>query len=405
MATLKLKRGHVQAVWAGHPWVYAQAVERLQGAAEPGDVVELIDPHGNFLGRGFYSPSSAIVLRILSRNPEETLDDVWVRSKLAGALAARGELGLPNEGTTGYRLVHAEGDGLAGLIVDRLGDALVVQFLTVGMKRRQAMALDALTDLVAPRSISDRTPTHVMQLEGFTSERALLCGEIGPAFEFKERGLAFSIPVEIGQKTGYYFDQRMLRERIEALAPGQKVLDACTFVGSFALGVARGGAKFVLAVDESPAALRVGQEHAERNGVSDRIEFRRGDARKVLSDEANRHAFDRVIVDPPRLAPTRANRDKALGAYERWAQAGCLATRKGGLLAFCSCSSAIDLYALTRALALGARRAGCEAIVLERHFQGPDHPVPAAFGEGLYLKALIARIIPGGRAEVMLATA
>jgi 23S rRNA (cytosine1962-C5)-methyltransferase len=195
----------------------------------------------------------------------------------------------------------------------------------------------------------------------------------------------------LGQKTGFYFDQRPLRARVEQLARGaSRVLDAYAFVGAFAMAAVRGGAREVLAVEESAAAVDVGVACAVQNGFADRIEFVRDDVRRVFA--SHRAEFDLLIADPPRLAPTRSSRGPALVAYSRLAQNACLATRPGGHVVLCSCSAAIDLDALTRALATGAVRANVTATVIERSFQGPDHPVPAAFDEGLYLKALVARI-------------
>jgi 23S rRNA (cytosine1962-C5)-methyltransferase len=215
--------------------------------------------------------------------------------------------------------------------------------------------------------------------------------------EFKERGLSWSIPLAIGQKTGFYFDQRELRGRVEALArsaPGaepKRVLDAYAYVGSFGLAAARAGAQ-VVCVDESAIAMEIGAENARANGLVERMRFERGDARRAMQDA---HAsFDLTIVDPPRLAPTRSAREQALVMYSKLAELGCRATKPGGMLVLCSCSAAVDLTALTRALATGAVRANVSALVLERAFQGADHPVPAAFGEGLYLKAVVARIEP-----------
>jgi 23S rRNA (cytosine1962-C5)-methyltransferase len=182
------------------------------------------------------------------------------------------------------------------------------------------------------------------------------------------------------------------RARVEQLARGKRVFDTYAFVGAFAIAAARGGAADVVAVDESAAAVEAGAACAEANGVADRVHFVKEDARKALAGAGA--SFDLVIADPPRLAPTRGAREQALLAYAKLAENACRAVRPGGLLVLCSCSAAVDLTALTRALATGATRAAVEAVVLERWFQGPDHPVPAAFGEGLYLKALIARVDP-----------
>lgn len=400
MATVRLKPGHVQPIWAGHPWVYAQAIERTDGATR-GDEVRIVDPRGNFLGRGFYSAGSAIPVRILVRDEATTIDTAFFRARFERAVAARALLGLgvpSNTETTGYRLVHAEGDLLPGLIVDCFGDVVAIQFLTFGMKEREAMIFEALGQVLKPRAIIDRTPASSAKAEHFIPASGVVRGAVEvKSFDFLERGLAWSIPLEVGQKTGYYFDQRELRARVEVLArphrdgAPKRVLDAYSYVGGFGLAAARAGAD-VVCVDESAIAIEVGAENARANGLSERIRFERGDARRTMQDA---HAsFDLTIVDPPRLAPTRSAREQALVMYSKLAELGCRATKPGGVLVLCSCSAAVDLGALTRALATGAVRANVSPLVVERAFQGADHPVPAAFGEGLYLKALVARVEP-----------
>lgn len=394
MPTVRLKPGHVQPVWAGHPWVYAQAVERIEGGATAGDEVDVIDPRSNFLGRGFYSPGSAIPVRILARDKDTKIDAAFLRAKIAKAAAWRERLHLGEGKTDGYRLVHAEGDGLPGLIVDRFGDALVVQFLTFGMKLREAVILSALTEVMKPRVILDRTPANIAKQEGFTPASGPVRGDAVTSLTFHERGLEYRLPIELGQKTGFYFDQRGLRARVEQLAHGQRVLDCYSYVGAFAMGAARGGAKEVKSVDESAIALEVGAECARANGLEGRIEYLKRDARKALQEAGEAGGYDLVIVDPPRLAPTRSSRDAALVGYTKLAELGCRATRPSGVLVICSCSAAIDITMLGRALATGAQRANVSAVVWDRYFQGADHPVNAAFSEGLYLKALLARVEP-----------
>jgi 23S rRNA (cytosine1962-C5)-methyltransferase len=390
MPTVRLKPGHVQPVWAGHPWVYAQAIDAVDRGTTAGDEVSVIDPRGNLLGRGFYSPGSAIPVRLLVRDAKTQIDAAFFRERFERALALRASLGLPDADTTGLRFLHAEGDGVPGLIVDRYGDVLAVQFGTIGMKQREAMVFEALSAVVSPRSIVDRTSHQTAKMEGFEPASGVVRGESITALDLVERGLRFRIPLELGQKTGFYFDQRSLRARVEQLARGLRVFDTYAFVGAFAIAAARGGAREVVAVDESAAAVEVGVECAAMNGVGGRVKFVKEDARRALADA--RASFDLVIADPPRLAPTRGAREQALLAYTKLAENACRAVRPGGLLVLCSCSAAVDVTALTRALATGATRAAVQATVLERWFQGADHPVPAAFGEGLYLKALIARI-------------
>lgn len=373
--------------------MYAQAIDRVEGGATKGDEVRVVDPRGNFLGRGFYSPGSAIPVRILTRDDDVPIDTAFFRSRFERALAARAAFGLGERPeTTGYRVVHAEGDGVPGLIVDKLGDVLVVQILTIGMKDREGMILEALGQVLSPRAILDRTPASAAKAEGFTEGRGAVRGDEPKTLDFKERGIAWSLPTDLGQKTGFYFDQRELRGRVESLAKGKRVLDAYSYVGAFGLAAARGGAHEVVCVDESALAIEVGAEQARANGFESVVHFQRGDARRVMQEA---HAsFDLAIVDPPRLAPTRGAREQALVMYSKLAELGCRATKPGGLMILCSCSAAVDLFALTRALATGAVRANVHAVVVERAFQGVDHPVPAAFTEGLYLKALVARVEP-----------
>lgn len=391
VATVRLKPGHVQPIWAGHPWVYAQAIERIEGGATKGDEVRVVDPRGNFLGRGFYSAGSAIPVRLLVRDETTAIDTAFFRSRIERAVAARSALGLgTSSDTTGYRLVHAEGDGVPGLIVDRFGDVLVVQLLTFGMKQREAMVLEALGQVVRPRAIVDRTPISSAKAEGFAPGQGVVRGDPVASLTFSERGIKWEIPIELGHKTGFYFDQRELRARVEPLAKGKRVLDAYAYTGAFGLAAARGGATDVLCVDESALAIEIGAENARANGLADRVRFERNDARRTMQDA--HAAFDLVIVDPPRLAPTRGAREQALVMYSKLAELGCRATKPGGILVLCSCSAAVDLKELTRALATGSVRANVQALVIDRAFQGPDHPVPAAFGEGLYLKAVVARV-------------
>lgn len=396
MGTVTLKTGHVQPLWAGHPWVFAQAIQKVEGGLAPGDEVDVVDPRGNFLGRGLYSPKSALVVRIFSRTPGENLDGELLGRRVAAAVARRSNFGLPSEQTNGYRLINGEGDGLPGLIVDRFGRDLVVQFGSIGMKLRQPLVVATLRQAMNPRAIIDRSSARAGELEGFTVEHGAIFGEAPDTFQFEERGLSYRIALKLGQKTGYYFDQRPLRDRIEALARGKRVLDTYTYVGSIALGAARGGAKEVHAVDSSAVALQAAAECAEASGLAGRVSFERRDSLEALQSAGRKGGYDLVVCDPPKLAPSRGAQRRALASMRRIAAAASRATRPGGLLALCSCSAAIGVEDLTRALAVGARDVGVEATVFERCFQGPDHPVPAAFREGLYLSCVLAEIRPIG---------
>lgn len=396
MPTVTLKPGHVRPVWSGHPWIFAQAVARIEGGAVAGDEVRVVDPNGNVLGRGLYTPRSAIPVRMFTRE-DAPIDAALIRRRIERAIAHRRELGLPSAApgheTDAYRLVHAEGDGLPSLTVDVFGDVLAVQINTIGLKLREGVVFDALGAALSPRAIIDRTPPGIAKMEGFEAASGIVRGDTSvDELRFTERGLRYSVPLALGQKTGFYLDQRALRARVEQLARGKRVLDAFAFVGTFSMAAARGGATEVVAVDESAIAIEVGASCAKANGLDGRIQFVREDARQALQQASRQGGYDLVICDPPKLAPSRSAKEGALAAYKSIASAACRATRPGGILVFCSCSSAVSLDDLTRALALGARDARMAATVFDRHFQGGDHPVPAAFPEGLYLKSVIARM-------------
>jgi 23S rRNA (cytosine1962-C5)-methyltransferase len=392
MVKVELKRSHATPVAAGHPWVFAQAVARVHGSLEAGDEVVVVDPHGKALGRGFWSPASAIVVRVLTPDAERALDGEFFRARLREAVALRALLGLPGEATTGYRLVYAEGDGLAGLVVDVYGDALIVQLGTAGMQRRKAEVVEALVEIVKPRTIFEEVSVQSLAREGVSSEGGLLWGEPLEALRFRERGLAFSLSRAGTQKTGYYFDQREHRDEVERLARGREVLDACCYVGGFALAAARGGATSVLALDSSQPALEIGAQLARDNGLS-QVRFEKQDVREHLERMAQeRQSFDMVLFDPPKLVPTAKHLERGRKAYRRMNRFAIELVRPGGLFVTCSCSAAMDETEFLRMLAFAARDAGREVSVMRVGKQAPDHPILPGFGEGAYLKTIFARV-------------
>ncbi|MBK6519484.1 MAG: class I SAM-dependent rRNA methyltransferase [Polyangiaceae bacterium] len=392
MARVVLKAGHVRPVYTGHPWVFKQAVAAVEGACEPGQEVSVVDGHGNFLGRGFYSPTSAIAVRLYT-NRDHAIDAAFLRARFHRALVARRDLGLPSADTTAYRLVHGEGDALPGLIVDVFGDVACVQLNTAGIRRREGLVYDAIEQALSPRAIVDRTGEAAARIEGVPVGAGVVRGDAKlDTFSFKERGFDYSVPASLGQKTGFYLDQRALRDRVEALAMGKRVLDAYAFVGAFSLAAARGGAKHVEAIDSSPLACEIAAETARNNGYSDVITVAKQDAVHAMEDAARKGGFDLVLCDPPKLAPSRGKLDAALNAYRKITRAACRATTPGGIVVVSSCSGSVGFPELTRALAHGARDGNLRATILEEHIQAPDHPAPADFPEGLYLKSIVARV-------------
>lgn len=394
MRTVTVAAGRVQPVWAGHPWVFAQAIERVDGAPTGGDVVEVRDPRGNFLGRGFWSPGSAIPVRILTRDPEDLLDTASLARRLDRAAEwRRRELGLPSEHTTGYRLVHSEGDQLPGLVVDVFGDVAVVQLLTVGMKRREDWLFGEIARVARAKTVIEVPGGQAQKREGLSVEPRVVRGADVEELRFRERGLELRIELPIAQKTGYYFDQRDNRALVERMASGKRVLDLYAYVGSFALAAARGGAIEVQAFDSSAGAIAQGASIAAANGLGARIAFARADVRRLLGElaGAGKH-FDMVIVDPPKLAPSARHLPKARTAYRKLNAGAIRLLGDGGVLVSCSCSAAMTPEELMRTVALAARDADRDATLLHMGQQGMDHPVPAAFPEGRYLKCALVRV-------------
>lgn len=379
-------------MWAGHPWVYAQAIETRSGSLTPGCEVDVLDAKGNLLGRGLWSPDSAIAVRLYTRKAQ-SIDATLIRNRLEAALQLRRDLDLPNNETTAYRWIHGEGDGLPGLIVDVFGRQISVQLGTVGLWQRRDEILSIIRTLLHPDVIHDRTPTKLAKLEGFdpTSSRHSEPPGGGP-LRFAELGIRYNIPSELQQKTGYYCDQRPLREWLRARGEGRRVLDAFSYVGSLGLNAARGGAKHVDCVERSGAAVEAGRQIAADNGLS-QVVMHQGDAHEFVQQLPN-HSYDLTICDPPKLSTNKKGIDAALKRMRNLAAEACRVTTYGGELVLCSCSAAIKHPELSRVLALAALDVNAQAAITHRFTQGPDHPVLAGFAEGEYLSTVVARIFP-----------
>jgi 23S rRNA (cytosine1962-C5)-methyltransferase len=374
--------------------VYAQAVGKVEGKPEAGDLVDVLDPQDHWLGAGFYSPSSAIAARILSRTPGEAIDAAFFRDRLARALAFRRDrLGLPSAQTTGYRLVHSEGDGLSGLVIDIYGEVAVAQLLTAGMKRRERAIFDALREVTNVKSIVELPSGEHLEKEGLPPQPGAVHGAPVEQLEVRERGFEYRLPLDAAQKTGFFFDQRDNRAQLETLCAGRRVLDACSYVGAFALAAARGGAREVLALDRSEGALEVARESAKQSGLADRIRFERGDIKRALPDLiAAEQRFDVIVLDPPKLAHSVKHLDRARKAYRAWNAFAFALCSKDAVLVTCSCSAAMQAHDFTRTLAIAAADSRREAALFAFGQQAADHPTPAAFEEGRYLKAAFMRV-------------
>jgi 23S rRNA (cytosine1962-C5)-methyltransferase len=371
--------------------VFSEAISRVEGEPADGDVVAVADEAGRVIGRGLYSAGSQIRVRLLAR-PGEEVDDALVRRRLEEAIRMRREvLGLPDGDTDGYRLVHSEGDRLPGLVVDVFGDCLAVQFLTTGMKRREARILDLLEDLLHPRAIAEVAAPEAQRLEGIRARTRVVRGTApeGP-WEIRELGLRFLCDVLEGQKTGFFFDQRENRRAVAALARGRRVLDGYSYTGAFACHAARAGAVRVVAVDSSERALGLARENARHNELT--VEVVHEDMARYLKEAAEAGVrFDLVILDPPKFAPRAETTGDALRAY-RAVNLAALHLLEEGILASASCSHRVGEAELGRALTEAAKEAGRALKVLEVRSQGPDHPWLVACPESRYLTFFLCQV-------------
>ncbi|MBX7080846.1 MAG: methyltransferase domain-containing protein [Nannocystaceae bacterium] len=364
------------------PWLRRTQIARFLGVPDPHGLAHVVDRHGETLGWGLVSAVSSITVRMLSFEPERPPDD-WLEQRLAVAFAARQRSGLQARGTTGYRMVNSEGDGLPGLVIDRYRDALVVQMGTAPMAAREA-ELRAWLDGAWPGPIHLIVPESSARHEGLApTER----GEGGGVLGFDEDGLAFEVAAPPAQKTGAYFDQRDNRRFVAALArdDGRPLLDIGCHVGGFALHARRAGVE-VVALDRSAVALAHARANAERNGLGD-LRFVEADMFEPLRDPALAGPFGTIVFDPPKLAARRSDVDQALGAASRAVAGLTQRLAPGGHLVVCSCSHHLAREHLDRIVAFaGGRWARVAALGA-----GVDHPVAPCHREGEYLRVNVYR--------------
>jgi 23S rRNA (cytosine1962-C5)-methyltransferase len=395
LPVLRLKRHEERRLRAGHLWIFSNEVDTQATPLNdfsPGQVVDIQDSGGRALGTGYVNPHSLICARLVSRDPRVVLDAALIGLRLTQALALRERLFAEPY----YRLVHAEGDGLPGLVVDRYGDVLVVQITTAGMEVQQDVVLEVLQTQLAPKAIVLRNDTAVRELEGLPQEIRVAHGELADILEVRENHARYRVAVSGGQKTGWFYDQRDNRARLGRYVrlPGARVLDVFSYVGSFGIQAALAGADEVVCVDASQQALGLLRENAALNDVAARVETVHGDAfeaLRALRGEGQR--FDVVVVDPPAFIKRRKDIKAGEQAYRLINRLAMQVLADDGILVSCSCSFHLSREALVRQMQHAAQLAGRSLQILEHGYQGPDHPMHPAIAETAYLKAVFARIL------------
>jgi 23S rRNA (cytosine1962-C5)-methyltransferase len=388
---LVLKKGREKSLKRRHPWIFSGAVARVIGQPAPGDTVEVRSAEGAVLAVAAWSPASQIRARVWSFESGEGVDAAFFRARVARAVGLRAALPAAKH-TNALRLVHAESDGLPGVVVDRYADVLVAQFLSAGAERWREAILDALAEETGCEAIYERSDAEVRKLEGLEARVGFVRGNReARRCPIVEHGLNFRVDVEEGQKTGFFLDQRDNRQRIRALAAGREVLDGFCYTGGFAVAALAGGAARVLALESSAPALEVARENLEANPLdAAKVEFVKADVfahlRKLRDAGAK---FGLVVLDPPKFAPTAAQARNAARAYKDVNLQAFKLLAPGGLLATFSCSGGVSAELFQSIVAGAALDAGAEAVILERFHAAPDHPVALEFPEGDYLKGLL----------------
>ena len=418
MAKAILKKGRATPVIRRHPWVFSGAIQRIEGDPEDGEVIEVYDAGGNWLARGYLNRRSQIAVRLLTWLEDEGIDGAFWRRRLERAVSARRAL-AEDPATTAYRLVHAESDYLPGLIVDRYGDWLVLQFLTLGVDQRRAEIVQLLADLVAPQAIYERSDVGVRKKEGLEPRAGLLWGDEPPdQIEILENGHRFLVNVREGHKTGFYLDQRENRARLTTLCNARggriDVLDLFAYTGAFGVYAAAAGASEITSVDTSGPALDLARANHALNGLgraggphsatiidgqppagsgSTDTEYVSGNAFALLrAFRAEKRHFDVIVLDPPKFASTRREVESGSRAYKDINLLAFQILRPGGLLFTFSCSGRVSADLFQKIVFGALADTDREAQIIGHLAQSADHPVALTFPEGRYLKGLICRV-------------
>ncbi len=389
-ASVILKPGKERILFQGHPWLFSGAVARADRSAQPGAVVTVISWSGQPLGRAFYNVHSDIALRMISLRPQDIIDHAFWRARIQNAIELRSRV-VP-EGTTAYRVIHAEGDGMPGFIADRYGDFLVTSFTTAGMEIWRESVHASLLSAFTPRGIYERSEGRSRHREGLSERCENVWGNQPPeSIEIIEHGARFKVNILQGQKTGFFLDQRENRLLLSRYCKGASVLNCFAYSGGFSVYAARAGAAQVMSVDISASANELCQENLAMNGFS--IAQHPVVTADVFDFLRNHDAFyDVIILDPPAFAKSQKDIMAAARGYKDINLQAMKRLKPGGLLATFSCSNHVDADLFRKIVGAAAADAGKSARLLSEMGAGPDHPVILAHGEGRYLKGLLLSI-------------
>ncbi len=396
LVKVPVKPGLGRHIRAGHPWVFKKAIEAAP-RIPPGSVVDLTDD-GRFCGRGYWDPYSAIAVRVLTTDPREMVDGAFFERKVKVALESRLSL-IKLDGTNAFRLIHGEGDGLPGVIVDLYDGWAVMKLYSAGLTPHRPLIVEALSRMVpglkgvVGRDEIGRDDADVDEEKG--NGRMLWGPEAPRPITIEERGAKFLVDVYAGQKTGFFLDQRENRYLLRRISKGLDVLNCFCFSGGFSVNAALGGAKSVFSVDQDADAIALARENFTINGLNASAhDFLAADAFDLLdSFKREGRKFDLIILDPPAFAKSQKAVEGAIAGYASLNRQALAVLKPGGLLCTASCSARVSSEAFFDAVKEGAYNAGAELAMVEERYQPPDHPIRLQFREGRYLKFFVLRAV------------
>lgn len=393
-AIVTLKKGAGRYMKEGGPWIYDNEVASILGECQDGDIVLVHDFDGYPLGRGFINRNSKLIIRMMSRNKNQDIDEAFIRMRVKAAWDYRKQV----VDIQSCRVIFGEADFLPGIVVDKFSDVLVVQSLALGIDRFKHIIVDSLKTLMAEdgitiRGVYERSDAKVREQEGMERYKGFLGEPFDTKVEIIENGVRYMVDVKEGQKTGFFLDQKYNRKAIWKLCPGAKVLDCFTHTGSFALNAGMAGAASVLGVDASELGVAQARENAELNHLTDRVQFRCADVFELLPElERQGEQFDLVILDPPAFTKSRNSIKNAVKGYREINLRAMKLIRDGGYLATCSCSHFMDYELFTKTIGQAARNVHKRLRQIEYRTQAPDHPILWAAEDSYYLKFYIFQI-------------
>lgn len=390
MSRVFLRRKIAPRVQNGHPWIFMNEVDRVEGSPAPADIVEVFSHDSKWIGSGYYNPQSQIVIRILSREKGQEINADFFKDKIRSCWQYRQQTGY----TENCRLVFGEADGLPQLIIDKFNDYFVIQTLALGIDRWKPAIVDALLEVFSPKGIYERNDVPVRELEGLPQQKGFLTAPFETKIIIKENGLQFYVDLANGQKTGYFLDQQDNRTAIRSIIKNADVLGAFTYTGTFEVHAAHYGAKSVLGLDISASAVEQANENARLNGLQDRCSFEVANAFDLLKQWAKEgKQYDVVMLDPPAFTKSRATIQKAITGYKEINLRGMKLVKPGGFLVTSSCTNLVPAELFLEIIGMAAKDARRKIRQVCFQTQSSDHPIVWEMENTQYLKFLIVQVL------------